>query len=356
MSPSTLFGRFRTPLAFAAGLLLAGLYFQLGLNRFIDQPATDADNASEDAIVIPNVARLVPVATESDRESVASAQRVTVTRTTFVPDAAPITVEADQEQTSESGNAQRAARLQESRARADAFNRAQGSADPQIGQLYGRIAAGSFKSPSCWSSIISNTHVVAAVPADRNADNNSLAIVSDPDEAADGRTSRVWQTIIPDQYLGERIRITALLLTVAVQRQAYMWVSADDANGNSLAFDNMNFSFTQTLNGNNTFLRPEPRSLRGTTQWSTHEIVIDVPPATYSLHYGFAIEGAGALWVDDVTIARAEPSALVTAASGRAPPFSTPPPIRELTLSQPVNTDFELAGFQNPSACLSFQR
>ncbi|MBL7962160.1 hypothetical protein JNL27_18180, partial [bacterium] len=71
----------------------------------------------------------------------------------------------------------------------------------------------------------------------------------------------MMQTFKADMYFGKRVRMTGFIKTEDVKTWSSMWMRVDDkANPTqSLAFDNM---------GN--------RSIKGTTDWTKCEIVLDV--------------------------------------------------------------------------------
>lgn len=120
-------------------------------------------------------------------------------------------------------------------------------------------------------------------------------------------------------YRGGHVRLRALLKTEGVVRRAGLWMRVDRRGDplEVLAFDNMG-----------------DRPVRGTTAWRRYEVVLDVPAGADEVYYGALLEGAGRLWVDEVTLEPVGVDVPVTEESrqpGREPSnldFDHPPPSR----------------------------
>lgn len=94
----------------------------------------------------------------------------------------------------------------------------------------------------------------------------------------------LFQDIIPDKYLGKRIKFTGYMKTKKVSDWAGFWLRVDQENcGDPLAFDNM-----------------YERSLKGTTDWTLCEIVLDVPINATNISMGALMGGTGQIWIDDM--------------------------------------------------------
>ncbi len=59
----------------------------------------------------------------------------------------------------------------------------------------------------------------------------------------------------------------------------------DGRQASPLAFDNMS-----------------KRAIRGNTEWTAYQIVLDVPREAARIAYGATLAGSGRLWVDDLTL------------------------------------------------------
>lgn len=112
--------------------------------------------------------------------------------------------------------------------------------------------------------------------------NNSAYIESKRDPVLSFST--MMQTSSAKKYVGKRIKMSGYLKTENVKSWAGMWLRIDpEGGGNALGFDNM-----------------EDRSLKGDTDWSLCEIVLDVPEKSYTLNYGVLLNGKGKVWFDDL--------------------------------------------------------
>jgi hypothetical protein len=93
----------------------------------------------------------------------------------------------------------------------------------------------------------------------------------------------LMQSIDASDYRGTRLRVRADLSGEDVDRGA-LWLRIDDRAGKVIGFDNM-------------LARAADGALTGTFGWTERSIVLDVPEAAASLHYGAMLRGAGRLWV-----------------------------------------------------------
>jgi hypothetical protein len=88
----------------------------------------------------------------------------------------------------------------------------------------------------------------------------------------------MMKRIRPDKYSGKRIRMTAAIKTEDVDVMAAMWMRVDK-NEKTLQFDNMN-----------------NRPIKGTTDWTKYEIVLDVSQSSTLINYGVLLSGNGQVW------------------------------------------------------------
>lgn len=94
------------------------------------------------------------------------------------------------------------------------------------------------------------------------------------------------QTCSPDDFLGKRVRLSAMARTEAVEQWAGLWFRVDALDlKQSLQFDNM-----------------QNRPLKGSTEWQRYAVVLDVPQQAGRLAYGVLLSGAGSTWIADVRI------------------------------------------------------
>ena len=148
-------------------------------------------------------------------------------------------------------------------------------------------------------------------------DGKSSATVKSTAEKPSG-FGTLMQMSGPGEYLGKRVRMSGYVKSDKVTNWAGLWFRVDGPNNgpnpSSLAFDNM-----------------QERPIKGTTDWTRYEIVLDVPEAAQRLAFGILLAGGGQVWMDDLKF-EAVPTTVKTTAIPIAP--STPP-------AAPSNLDFE---------------
>ncbi|MBE0642670.1 MAG: DUF1579 family protein [Bacteroidetes bacterium] len=92
-------------------------------------------------------------------------------------------------------------------------------------------------------------------------------------------------TISADGYRAHRLRLTAYVKTRDVVRAAVLWMRLDGADKKVLGFDNM-----------------QNRPIQGNTDWTTYEIVLDVPDAAEAIALGTILSGSGRVWTGDLKL------------------------------------------------------
>lgn len=121
------------------------------------------------------------------------------------------------------------------------------------------------------------------------------------------------QRFTAGSFAGKRLRLTGYLRVQSVDGWAGLWMRIDGANGELLAFDNM-----------------EQRPVRGTSEWVRREVVLNAPTDAYAIAIGALLVGAGQIWVDDLSL--------------DVVGSDVPTTIAEEALSQsPVNLNFEVS-------------
>ena len=104
----------------------------------------------------------------------------------------------------------------------------------------------------------------------------------------------------PGAYLGKRVRLTGYVRTESVQDRAALWIRVEGPGGVWLGLDNM-----------------DDRPIKGTTDWTKHNLVVDVPAASANIVVGMRLVGTGKVWVDGVTLEAVGPDVPVTDRPGR---------------------------------------
>lgn len=118
-------------------------------------------------------------------------------------------------------------------------------------------------------------------------------------------------------YKGKRLQFSARVRTEQVKNRAGLWMRIDQhGSTTSLAFDNM-----------------EARPVKGDTEWTRYNIVLDVPEPASLISFGVLLSGTGQVWITDVAL---------NAVDGSVP---TTAPTRSLEAKtfplQPVNLSFQ---------------
>ena len=98
-----------------------------------------------------------------------------------------------------------------------------------------------------------------------------------------------------DQFHGKRVRLSAWVKSDSVVSWAGLWMRVDGPEAKMLAFDNM-----------------ESRPIKGTSGWTQYRIVLDVAPEAKDIAFGILLDGAGGVWLDDLTFEIVDPSVPTT--------------------------------------------
>ena len=100
---------------------------------------------------------------------------------------------------------------------------------------------------------------------------------------ASGTFGTFTQMLDAKDYLAKRIKYTGFLKTKEA-KSAGLWLRVD-GQSKPVSFDNM-----------------QTRPVRGTTEWTEYEVVLDVPAEATKIAYGFLLIGGGTIWGDDLQI------------------------------------------------------
>jgi hypothetical protein len=177
----------------------------------------------------------------------------------------------------------------------------------------------SFDLPSGWFKAGSN-HNSYDMGIDKGAGqagNNAATIKSKKNKIKGFGT--LMQNCLPDNYLGKRVRMTAMVKTKDVSNWAGIWLRVDEKlSNNDISFDNMKDGKID-------------RSIKGTTDWTRYEIVLDVPFDASNLAYGALLVGTGQIWFDDVKFEIVDFSVPTTGKDKQS----------NMRNKQPINLDFE---------------
>jgi hypothetical protein len=109
-------------------------------------------------------------------------------------------------------------------------------------------------------------------------------VQSTADPLGEGAFGAFEQVLNAQDYHGKRLRLTAFVKTKDVDDWSGVWMRIDGRRPNA-AFDNM-----------------QQRPIKGTTDWTAYEVVLDVPNDAIDIAFGVLQAGPGQTWVDDVLL------------------------------------------------------
>jgi hypothetical protein len=118
----------------------------------------------------------------------------------------------------------------------------------------------------------------------------------------------LMQMVDAAEYRGQRVRFSAHVKAAGIASWAGLWMRVDGAPvaGSQvppmLGFDNMN-----------------DRPIKGTADWTRHDVVLDVPAAARALAFGILLTGPGQAWMDDLRLEAVGSDVPVTRNSGPDP-------------------------------------
>jgi hypothetical protein len=129
----------------------------------------------------------------------------------------------------------------------------------------------------------------------------------------------LMQAFVPNNYLDQRVKLTAWVKTQLTSGTAQLWARVDgdwnDSTTKPGTFDNM-----------------DDRPIKGSTEWTEYSIVVDIPPNADHVTFGLMHIGTGTIWLDDVRIERVGKDVPLTGS------FTT---LRGCGKKEPVNMNFE---------------
>jgi hypothetical protein len=142
-----------------------------------------------------------------------------------------------------------------------------------------------------------------ATGVDREVAHGGHASVSIRSVVAETHFRAVTQLIKADAYRGKRVRLTGYLKARDVRGGwAGLWLRVDGPDAKLLAIDNM-----------------AAQRVMGTTDWSRHSVVLDVPEAAVRLAFGALLHGTGQVWADDLTLEVVDPKEVTVTSKGVEP-------------------------------------
>ncbi len=165
------------------------------------------------------------------------------------------------------------------------------------------------KAPPGWSKNGSKPNSYS-VGVDRNQGYGGMpsAYVKSLDPTVDG-FGGMMQTTSAEDLAGKRVRLSGWVKTEdANDGGGHLWLRVDGQQaGQMLQFDNM-----------------DNRPVKGTTDWQQYSVVVDVPPESAALAYGFFVAGTGKMYVSGAKMEPVGPEVpstnMLTGRTGRSLP------------------------------------
>lgn len=111
--------------------------------------------------------------------------------------------------------------------------------------------------------------------------------------------ANLMQSFVPNDYLDQRVKLTAWVKTALTSGTAQLWMRVDGEWNNDVTkpgtFDNM-----------------DDRPMKGDTGWKQYDIVCDIPPGANHVSFGLMLIGKGKIWLDDVSLIRVDKNTPLT--------------------------------------------
>lgn len=94
----------------------------------------------------------------------------------------------------------------------------------------------------------------------------------------------VMQQIRAEQYIGKRIRFSAFIKALDIEKWCGLWMRINGTTANILKIDNM-----------------QNRPIKGTKDWNYYSVVLDIPENSNIINFGILLNGKGTIWMDQVS-------------------------------------------------------
>lgn len=121
---------------------------------------------------------------------------------------------------------------------------------------------------------------------------------------AAGVFATLMQSCDARSHHGRRVALDVELRCEDVAGAASVWLRVDKAPGQLIAFDNME---TRGADG----------PLKGSHDWTTRRIVLDVASEAATLNYGFMLRGIGSVWAANIRLSEVGPAVAQTGTGPR---------------------------------------
>jgi predicted ester cyclase len=141
-----------------------------------------------------------------------------------------------------------------------------------------------YNTPKGWYLGISSDDFDGGLEKDMSHEGKNSAYLASIGEDIK-KFSTILQGCSAAPFKGKKIKMTGFAKSENIEGWAGFWfrIDGEDIKKN-LGFDNM-----------------QDRPIKGTTDWTKYEIVMEVPNESISLVYGALLSGKGKIWVDNIT-------------------------------------------------------
>ncbi len=110
----------------------------------------------------------------------------------------------------------------------------------------------------------------------------------------------LMQSMGAAEYQGKRLRMSAWVKTNIEKGTSQLWIRIDGdwkSSAKEGCFDNM-----------------DDRPIKGQTDWTKYELVVQVPAQSTAIAFGVMLIGKGQIWFDDVSFEEVDESVALTGA------------------------------------------
>jgi hypothetical protein len=112
-----------------------------------------------------------------------------------------------------------------------------------------------------------------------------VAFIKSLNPKVENHFGTIMQSFSAAYYLGKKLKLTVYIKTKDATGWVGLWMRVDGRKTHALSFDNM-----------------RDRKIKGTTEWTKYEIVLDVPEKSTTISYGVLLSLGGEVWLDDLTL------------------------------------------------------
>jgi hypothetical protein len=148
---------------------------------------------------------------------------------------------------------------------------------------------------------------------------------SESEEAQDG-WGALLQAVDASEYVGKRVRLSAKVKTNGVELGAGLWLRIDAGWDLAVCYDYM-----------------DDRKIKGDTDWTEHNCVIDIPENGDNIYFGGLLAGAGEMFIKDFSLDIVTSKTRTTGANGSVSKQSNGKSVEKKQVNA-VPTNLEFAG------------